>query len=78
MDNLNTRSLQSSFLENRDENKAVIIFVNALISQTLNFTFDFDGNSLGIFGDLKVQYITENTGGPLEDESNYTVQIQRK
>jgi len=63
-------ALQSSFWKNKDETKVAVVFANASMSQTLNFTFDFDGNAHGVYGKLQVQKITANSNGSIKTEEN--------
>ena len=68
--NVTISALQSSLWKNRDNNKALILLANASMTKTLNFILDFDGSSRGLFGNLKVQKITEDTDGEIVSKDN--------
>jgi hypothetical protein len=69
-------ALQSSIWENKDNDKVVVLFTNASMSQTINFTLDFDGSSYELNGKLKTQKITAETNGDIITKDNsFTMDI---
>jgi hypothetical protein len=63
-------ALQYSFWKNRQGNEAVLIFANASLSQSLDFTLNFTGSDYGFMGQLKVQKITQDEDGAIVSEEN--------
>ncbi len=69
-------ALQSSIWKNKQNDKVVVLFTNASMTQTINFTLDFNGSSYDLNGDLKAQKITAETDGEIVTKSNtFTMDI---
>ncbi len=66
-------ALQYSFWNNKAKDKAVLLFGNASMTQTLNFKVNLTGSDYGLNGKLKIQKITEtNEGEMVIEENNFT------
>ncbi len=52
-------ALQASTWKNKDDDKVALLFSNASISNSLSFSFDFNGSQYGLNGSLSVAKITE-------------------
>ncbi len=63
-------ALQSSYWKNKEEDKVVVVFANASMSKTLDFTLNFDGNLNGVYGKVKIQKITADGEGAVSTEEN--------
>lgn len=69
-------ALQSSIWKNKQNDKVVALFTNASMTQTVNFTLDFNGSSYDLNGDLKTQKITAYEDGDIVTKSNsFTMDI---
>lgn len=63
-------ALQYSFWKNKEKDKALLLFGNASMTETLNFKIDLIGSDYGLNGKLRVQKITETEDGETVVEEN--------
>ena len=56
-------AIQSSVYRHQNSNSVALIFANASITDTLNFSFDFNGSQYGFPGQVYIQEITETSDG---------------
>ncbi len=64
--NVTISAIQSSIYTNRDNSAVAMIFVNASMHESIEFSFDFDGSLYGLSGLVEVEQVT--------DEANETLQ----
>jgi len=68
--------VQYSLWKNKQENKAALVFTNVSMKKSAAFTLDFDGESRGLYGNLKVQKVTADTSIDLGvQENSFTMDI---
>ncbi len=53
-------AIQSGVYRHREDGSLALIFVNASMSETIDFAFDFEGSRYGFAGQVYVQRITES------------------
>lgn len=63
-------ALQIGTYLNISNDSIAIIFSNSSMTDSMSFSFDFDGSTYGFSGQLYVQQITETINGMVETQSN--------
>ncbi len=74
--NVTVSALQKNVYRHKNGNQIAFVFSNASMTDTLDFSFDIDGNYYGFSGDLDVQLIAPNNYLPIETHANnYTQNV---
>ncbi len=63
-------AIQSSVYRHQNNSSVALIFANASITDTLDFSFDFNGSQYGFPGQVYIQKITETSDGTPQLTSN--------
>jgi len=68
--NVTISAIQSGVYKSRDNNSVAVLFVNASMTNTLNFSFNFNGNQYNLSGKLSIGEITEITNSTMKPINN--------
>ncbi len=63
-------AIQSSVYRHKSDGSVAVIFANASMTQTIEFSFGFDGGQYGFSNELNIQEITDAANGSLEQTAN--------
>jgi hypothetical protein len=67
-------AIQSSVYKNRAEDSVAIVMANASMTNTISCSFAFSGADYGLYGDLNIRSVTEESDGVVQSNQNSFIQ----